>query len=427
MAFNPQLHAQVSFAPPATYFAGNGGAGQIVAADVNNDGKLDLICPNGNGNSVTVLTNSGNGVFGFNGTYPVGIYPISVAVADVNGDSNLDLIVANWESSPPILTVLTNNGTGNFGSNATLTVADHPVSVVAADVNGDGKMDLICADYGPYGIDNRLSIFTNNGTGGFKLEANLTTAGEGAACVVAADVNGDGKMDLICADAVGGPPYLSVLTNNGTGYFPNVATYPVPREPYVFIAADLNGDGKVDLISANTLDDTLTILTNNGTGIFGSNATLNVTGRPGSVCAADVNGDGKLDLIVADSWTNTLTIFTNDGSGGFVFCCSPHATTNSWVTAADVNGDGKPDLICNDINSSSISVLISVPTLTSTFSSNNLILSWPSSWTNWTLLQNPDLTTTNWTTSAGIVNDNTNKSLTITPSTGNLFLRLFHP
>ena len=86
------------------------------------------------------------------------------------------------------------------------------------------------------------------------------------------------------------------------------------------MAADVNGDGKLDLISANVNDNTLTVLTNNGSGVFGSNATLTVGSYPNCVVAADVNGDGKSDLISANSGGgtgNTLTVLTNNGSGIF--------------------------------------------------------------------------------------------------------------
>jgi len=163
-------------------------------------------------------------------------------------------------------------------------------------------------------------VLTNNGSGGFVLSSTLAV-GLGAWDVAAADVNGDGKVDLI--GALFATNILSVLTNNGSGGFvlsssPVVGTYPVS-----VAAADVNGDGNVDLISANYGDNTLSVLKNNGSGGFALASSPGVGPHPQSVAAGDVNGDGKVDLISANNGDNTLSVlfntsdasFTGDGSG----------------------------------------------------------------------------------------------------------------
>ena len=111
---------------------------------------------------------------------------------------------------------------------------------------------------------------------------------------------------------------MTVLTNNGSGVFGFNATIEVGNGAQTLCAADVNGDGYVDLVSANVNDDSLTVLTNNGSGVFGFNATLNLGGTPTFVTAADVNGDGHVDLISADlsSPSGTLSVLLN-GSGIF--------------------------------------------------------------------------------------------------------------
>ncbi len=135
---------------------------------------------------------------------------MSVAAADVNGDGKVDLISANREDST--LSVLTNNGSGGFVLSGTYPVGNGPMLVAAADVNGDGKVDLITANWGG-GAGNTLTVLTNNGSGGFVFSSTLTV-GNGSICVAAADVNGDGKVDLISANNTDST--LSVLTNNGS-------------------------------------------------------------------------------------------------------------------------------------------------------------------------------------------------------------------
>jgi len=421
------------------------------AADINGDGRLDIITANNGTNTLTVLTNNGNGGFGFYATLKVGKYPGYVLAVDLNGNGKLELVTAN--NGDNTLTVLTNNGFGVFGSNATLNVGSDPQTVSAVDINGAGKMDLICANYTSPGT---LTVYTNNGNGVFGFNATLN-CGNNPAIVISADVNGDGKPDLITANQ--GTNTLTVLTNNGTGSFGFNATLTVGKFPVYIIVTDVNEDGKQDLISCNDGTNTLTILTNNGYGSFGLNATItNGQNQPFSVAAADLNGAGKLELISANAglWPNgngtTLTVFTNNGYGVF----GSNITLNVgkspfYMVAADVNADGKPDLISANYSANTVTVLLN----TSIFSTaanfpepaikkqgSNLRVSWPSVSPGWSLQENPNLMNTNWLPSgydgyapavnggsspSTISDDRTNKSLSFPASAGNRFFRLLHP
>jgi hypothetical protein len=237
-----------------------------------------------------------------------------------------------------------------------------------------------------------------------------------------------------------------VLTNNGNGGFGSNATLTVGSGPACVVTADVNSDGKIDLISANNKDSTLTVLTNNGNGVFGSNATLTVGSGPECVVAADVYGNGKLDLITANLTAGTLTVLTNNGNGVFGFNATltvgsglsggpkPVGSGPKCVVAADVNGDGRLDLICaneGDPFANTLTVLtqtiVGPPMLTITSTnSNTFVISWSSFSTGFALQTNSDLNTTNWVpASYTISNTNgTNESVTITPPPGNLFFRL---
>jgi hypothetical protein len=397
----------------------------VISADVNGDGKADLVSVNLDDDTLTVLTNNGYGKFTFSATLGVGSEPFSVVAADVNQDGKPDLICASGGDAT--ITLLTNNGSGIFGSNATYNVGNGPQSVAAADVNGDGYIDLITANWD----DNTLTILTNNATGGFVI-ASTCAVGRAPTFVAAADLNEDGKVDLISANFFAGT--LTVLTNNGFGFFGSNATYTVGGSPVSLTVADVNGDGKLDLVSANSYINTLSVLTNCGNGKFTLASTLptGVDFWPESVTAADLNGDGKMDLIFInfnDFYTpGTLTVMTNNGTGEFTNSSFFEVGEGPYcVVAADVNGDGKLDLITANHLDNTLSVLMSVPTLTVNCSSNSLDVSWPASWTNWTLLQNSDLTTTNWSASSAVADDGTNKNLIITQPNGNLFFRLSDP
>jgi hypothetical protein len=345
--FSFQLHAQVSFILSSQPTVGTNPIG-VTAADVNGDGKVDLVSEDFSSDTLTVLTNNGSGGFVTSGSYAVGSRSARVAAADVNGDGKVDLISVNWVGDT--LSVLTNNGSGGFVTSGTYGLGTYPSGVAAADVNGDGKVDLIAA-VGGSGV---LTVLTNDGSGYFVLATNVSEAGP--ISVTTADVNGDGKADLISVNNANNT--LAVLTNNGSGGFVTSGTYGVGVEPISVTAADVNGDGKVDLVCANYADNTLTVLTNNGSGGFVTSGTYAVGVNPESVTAADVNGDGWVDLITANMNGNTLTVLTNDGSGGFALASTLNGGSEPRsVVAADVNGDGKADLIYANFGGDTLTVL----------------------------------------------------------------------
>jgi hypothetical protein len=177
-------------------------------------------------------------------------------------------------------------------------------------------------------------------------------------------------VDLISANSIS-PGTLSVLTNNGSGGFALASSPGVGSVPYSVTAADVNGDGKVDLISANAGANTLSVLTNSGSGGFVLASSPGVGSVPYSVTAADVNGDGKVDLISANAANNTLSVLTNNGSGGFGLASSPAVGSGPFsVVAADINGDGKADLISANNFNSTLTVLFNSPTFAGAFTGN---------------------------------------------------------
>ncbi|MDR3456984.1 MAG: VCBS repeat-containing protein [Verrucomicrobiae bacterium] len=412
----------------------------VAVADVNGDGKPDLICANyngGAGNTLTVLTNNGSGVFGSNATYTVGSGVGVVVAADLNGDGKPDLVcngnITIGSSTLSVLTVLTNDGTGLFVTNDVTLVTDSTAAgIVAADVNGDGRLDLISANLSA----NTLDIFTNSAIG-LRPDIRLAAPG-GPIWVVAADINGDGKIDLISANYnASAASSVTVWTNNGLGGFVVSATAAGGTNPRRVTVADLNGDGKPDLIVANYNTQLLTLLTNNGSGGFSLSATIIVgTGGAGDVVMADVTGDGRPDLISANSGANTLVVFTNDSSSlafGYnttltlsVATCQPFC-----VTAADLNGDGKLDLVAANYNNSTLSVLLNTtvfpaPKLRLTQAGGKAVVSWPAWNGGFALQTNGNLAANAWNTYGGPLGyDGLKNNVTNTP-VKNLFFRLVH-
>ncbi|TLU82425.1 MAG: hypothetical protein FDX21_07935 [Chlorobium sp.] len=374
----------LSFSEKVDYATGTHSL-SVTSADVNGDGNSDLIVANADSNSVSVLTNKGDGTFAGKVDYGTGSYPLSVTSADVNGDGKADLVVVNWSSRS--VSVLTNKGDGTFATKVDYSTSYIPSFVTTAEVNGDGKADLIVANVG----GNSVSMFQNNGDGTFAGKVDYGT-GSYPQSVTTADVNGDGKTDLIVANS--GSYSVSVLTNKGDGTFTTKVDYATGSYPYSVTSTDVNGDEKADLIVANREGNSVSVLTNNGDGTFAAKVDYATGSYPYSVTSVDVNGDGKADLIVANSSSNSVSVLKNNGDGTFATKVD-YATGDSplSVSSSDVNSDGKADLIVanSQYNIGSVSVLTNTThpavtaftELTPVHISSDIIINDPDGDTSW--------------------------------------------
>jgi hypothetical protein len=228
------------FASNATINAG-GNCG--IAFYLNGSGAPDLLI--GGNTTVSLFTNNDTGGLGLNSTLPVPGSVTSMAASDVNLDGTLDLLVANGRN----VTVFTNTGSGSLVSNATYTVSPFLQGIAVADINNDGYPDLI--GNRPAGFPtSALSIWTNNGSGVFGSNTVLAI-GRGGSSIIAADFNGDGFIDLAALDTSDRPGIVSIVTNSSSG-FGNYSTNVAGVEPPAMAMADFNGDSKPDLVLANT-------------------------------------------------------------------------------------------------------------------------------------------------------------------------------
>jgi len=355
------LNANFSLAssPLANYFSGSGPVA-LLAADVNGDGYPDLVAADGGSGRILVATNDGTGAFVFSTSLSPGFSLSrtgSLAAADLNGDGYPDLVCA--DSVGNRLFVFLNDGHGNFPTSGhSFPVGAGTASLVAvADVDNDGYPDLICAGF-QGSKPGTVTVLRNDHNGGFGPFDSRPAGGQPAA-IVAADVNQDGFPDLICANT--DQNALSLLVNDRHGHFPMSVSFSAGLSPVSVAAADVNGDGAMDLICANQDDNTLMILTNDTHGNFSANASspLLVGNRPSSVFAADVNGDGATDLISANQDDNTLTVLTNDGAGGFALASTPAVGRQPiTVLAAVLTRDGEVGLVSANSGDDSLTVLL---------------------------------------------------------------------
>jgi hypothetical protein len=344
----------------------------VVAADLTGDGKLDLVTANDNAGSVSVLLGNGDGTFQAAINMPVGSGPISVPVAlaigDVNGDGKPDIVVANYTGGyTGTVDVLLGNGDGTFATGAILPVGHHPKSIALADLTGDGKLDIVEVNNGASGT---ADVLLGNGDGTFQAPRTFQV-GPYPQAVAVAQMNGDSFPDIVVA----GNDSVSVLLGNGDGTFKPRQSTAVGSGPRALAIADLNGDGINDVVTANYTGGypgTVSVLLGNGDGTFQPQQQFATGDGPRSVSIADLNGDGRPDLVVANYpyASNSVSVLLGNGDGTFQahqdFGTASHPRS---VIAADLNGDGAPDLVvAAGYSPSVVSVLLSTTTAGSGFS-----------------------------------------------------------
>ena len=336
--------------PQQTYATG-AAPSSVAAADLNGDGKPDLIVANSSDDTVGVLLGNGDGTFQNQETYSVGSNPTSVAVADVNGDGKPDLIVAN--SSDGTVGVLLGNGDGTFQAQQTYATGENssPRFVAVADLNGDGKQDIVVADYS----SNEVGILLGNGNGTFQAQQTFTV-GTGPQALALGDINGDGKLDLVTGN---NGRSVSVLLGNGDGTFQAAhSTFTGGFRPCSVALADLNGDGKLDMTFAS-LGSKVFVMLGNGDGTFQTWTTYPVGSSSYSVSVADINFDGKLDLVVANLNSNNVSLLLGNGNGTFQPQQTFAAGAGPYSLAlTDVNGDGTPNLVVANNSDNTVSVIL---------------------------------------------------------------------
>jgi Bacterial Ig-like domain (group 3)/FG-GAP-like repeat len=276
---------------------------------------------------------------------------IYIVTADFNRDGNLDLATSEYDASS--VRVLLGKGNGGFQSLGRYP-ACHAHGLATGDFNGDGFADLVVADAGC----GEVTVLLGNGDGSF-TEAGSFSTGGGARfapySVAVGDFNGDGKLDIATADELLNK--TSVLLGNGDGTFQPHVDYDTGTDSRQVAIGDFNEDGRLDLAISSS--EGVSILLGNGDGTFQSQTlyTLATNDNPYLVIA-DLNRDGKLDLAVANT-QESVSILLGNGDGSFQ---NPvrYATGgfSATVIAADFNGDGLLDLACGNYYNANIGVLL---------------------------------------------------------------------
>ena len=317
----------------------------LALGDFNGDGKVDLAATGAvpGATSLAILLGKGDGTFTAGPVYPGTTRGISMVAADFNRDGKMDLAIL--DDTGATLRVRFGNGDGTFQPPIATPVIG--TVLIAADFNGDGIVDLATtvAAFANGGI----RILLGRGDGSFGAPITMPVA-DGAGAVVSADVNGDGVPDLVVQEGAG---TVRVYTGKGDG------TFLAHGSPTVFdkgvgglAVADFNGDGRMDLVIAS--GSSVSLALGNGDGTFAPPKSVPVGRSTSRLEIADVNGDGNLDVLVATGFPDSgpaqvfgsFAVLDGDGAGGLTLDPFHDGyTANNPVAMADFNGDGRVDIV----------------------------------------------------------------------------------
>ncbi|MEK7702749.1 MAG: VCBS repeat-containing protein [Nitrospirota bacterium] len=286
----------------------------VVIGDFNNDENPDVATVNEHSDNVSVLLGNEDGSLGTGSNFTVGESPRAIAVADLNDDKNLDIVTTNFSHQAAIVL---GDGMGGFSAPETFAVGQDPLSVTTSDLNKDSRPDIIVAN----ASDHTITILLANKTNSFdstdcsidstdcSIEGQVSGR-HNPLSVIAVDLNGDSNVDIITANRDNNT--VSVLL--GQGLCKTVCEFQAPKNflvgttPYWVRSGDINDDGFIDLVTANSDSDNVTILLGDGEGGFNPALSLAVGTSPRSVEIVDINGDSKEDLITANRGSRNISV-----------------------------------------------------------------------------------------------------------------------
>jgi Domain of unknown function (DUF4347)/FG-GAP-like repeat len=381
----------------------------VKISDFNGDGKADIATANFSSNDVSIRLGVGDGSFGLATHFAAGLNPRDLSIGDLNGDGKLDIVTANGGDNS--VSLLLGNVTGGFDRATNFAVGTNPYAVAIGDLNIDGKADIVTANLGSDNISMLLALpkvtvtagitpaetgtvgtftltldkpapsfsglgirFTTAGTAlnpsdySFTAGSNITSinstgfviaSGATTATLNVVPVN-DGIIDpgeTVNLTLVEDNGYF--LGSNATAQLTAATNFSVGRLPYQVATGDFNGDGNVDIVTANYADYNVSVRLGNGLGSFGAETNFSVEAQPYAVTVGDFNGDGNVDVVTGGNGAR-ISVRLGNGTGSFGaatnFAFGQNICTS--VAIGDFNGDGKADIVTANYGFNNVSVLL---------------------------------------------------------------------
>ncbi|CAF4606681.1 unnamed protein product [Rotaria socialis] len=334
----------------------------VTTGDINKDDHLDIVTINSKNNSISVILGHGNGSFETPKMYSTedGSYPLAVAINDINGDNRSDLVIANTNRDN--IGIL-------FRYNYTLFKSENkyfsrnerrPLSILTSDFNNDTYLDIAVTFYYSHTIG--ILLGHGNGTFGIMMIHALKN-GSKPESLVAHDFNNDGRLDIIVVNA--GTDDLVILLGCGNGSFTTTKRLSTGENsnPIAIILADINKDGRTDIVVVNHAHDTIGVLFGYGNLTFSTlySYSTGIDSGPKSIAAGDFNSDGRIDIVVGNYGTSSISIFLGNEKESFITQMNYSTGYQSWpacITVGDFNGDNQLDFAVSNHNLNDVGIFL---------------------------------------------------------------------